>query len=457
MARVVRSRKFQNTPQSAHSKSARQITRRQFLAAAGAGAAGAAALTLVAPWEVGVAPAQISGTTLRILQWSHFIPAFDTWFDKYAADWGKESGVTVRVDHIPNLQIPARVAAERTAGAGHDIFQFQGQVLTGIYYPSMVDITDLIEGIGKKYGGWLPAAKSAAMVNGRWHGYPDFFIAQPMLYRKDLLEENGLKVPDTWDGWRAVARTLKPKGHGTGIQISHCNDSNHDCRSIFFDFGGKETDPSGKELQWDSPALREALRFGKALYEEAMTPEVFSWDDVSDNRYLGSGVACWIHDAISAWRSIQGVNPKLYDNVYLALEPAGPRARLNVVDGNVYGIWKFSKNQAAARAFLEYWGNSQKEAAVQSKGYNMPYLIGLYKKPMPVLGTESNNMQALQDWLRISATFGYPGPMTAAAAEVNSTYIIPDMVGRYIRGGDLEASIRWGMDQIKEVYAKYKS
>jgi hypothetical protein len=30
------------------------------------------------------------------------------------------------------------------------------------------------------------------------------------------------------------------------------------------------------------------------------------------------------------------------------------------------------------------------------------------------------------------------------------------MVGRYVRSGDLEASIKWGMDQIKEIYAKYK-
>src|SRR5205807_8435137 len=138
------------------------------------------------------------------------------------------------------------------------------------------------------------------------------------------------------------------------------------------------------------------------------------------------------------------------------LEPRGPRARLNVVDGNVYGIWKFSKNQAAAMAFLEYWGHQQPEAIVASKGYNMPYLRGLYKKPMPVLGAEGNGVSELQNWAALSATFGYPGPMTAAASEVNSTYVVPDMVGRYIRGGDLEGSIKWGMDQIKEIYARYK-
>jgi multiple sugar transport system substrate-binding protein len=411
----------------------------------------------MAPWKAGAAPAQIKGTTLRLLQWSHFVPAWDAWFDQFAADWGKQNGVTVRVDHIPQLQLPARIASERAAGAGHDIFLFQGQVQTNIYYNSLVDITDLMESLGSKHGGWLGSARNVGMVHDRWYGYSDFYIPIPMVYRKDLMDENGIKVPDNWDGWRAVARTMKPKGHPTGIQISHCNDANHNWRSVFFDFGVKETDGTGKELLWDSKELREAMKFGKALYDECMTPEVFSWDDVADNRYLASGVAIWIHDAISAWRSIEGVNPDLYKKVWLGPEPTGPRARFNVVDANVYAIWKFSKNEAAARAFLEYYAEHVKESVTASKGYNMPFMRDAYKKPMPVIGDEGNGVaENLQDWVKTAVTFGYPGPMTAAASEVNSTYVIPDMVGRYVRSGDLEASIKWGMDQIKEIYAKYK-
>jgi len=295
------------------------------------------------------------------------------------------------------------------------------------------------------------------IVNGRWYGYADFYIPIPMLYRKDLLDENGFKTPTDWEGWRVVARTLKPKGHPTGIQISHCNDANHDWRAIFYDWGVKETDETGKELRWDTKELREAMKFGKALYDEGMTPEVFSWDDVADNRYLASGVAVYIHDAISAWRSMRDPLPDLYKKVWLGPEPNGPKARFNVVDANVYGIWKFSKNQEAAKAFLAYFGDHVKDSVTASQGYNMPFLRDAYKKPMPVIGDEGNGVaDNLQDWVKTAVTFGYPGPMTAAASEVNSTYVVPDMVGRYVRSGDLEGSIKWGMDQIKEIYAKYK-
>ncbi len=239
-------------------RSHRTITRRQLLTAAGAGVAGAAALKLVAPWEVGIAPAQIKGTTLRILEWNHFVPAYDTYFDKLAVDWGKANGVTVRVDHNPHLQIPARLASELAAGSGHDIFAMAGAILTTLYYQHMADITDLMDRLGNKYGGWLLAARNLGVVKGRWYAYPDFYITIPMLYRKDLLDENGLKVGDTWEDWRAIGRTLKAKGHPAGMAVSHCNDANHNWRSVLYDFGVKESDPSGKEVLWDSKELREA-------------------------------------------------------------------------------------------------------------------------------------------------------------------------------------------------------
>ncbi|TMJ07271.1 MAG: hypothetical protein E6H02_11660, partial [Bacillati bacterium ANGP1] len=66
-------------------RSRRKLSRRQLLAAAGAGATGAALLRM-APWEAGAAPAQIKGTTLRILTWNHFVPDYDTYFDQFAAD-----------------------------------------------------------------------------------------------------------------------------------------------------------------------------------------------------------------------------------------------------------------------------------------------------------------------------------------------------------------------------------
>src|ERR1700704_3804413 len=120
------------------------FNRRKFLTVAGAGVAGSSLLTML---DARQAPAQIKGTTLRILQWSHFIPAYDAWFDnKFTKEWGDKNGVKVRVDHIPHLELPARMAAEFAAGGGHDLMYFAGQILTGQYYKSPVGLSRLGHG-----------------------------------------------------------------------------------------------------------------------------------------------------------------------------------------------------------------------------------------------------------------------------------------------------------------------
>src|SRR5262249_2756373 len=99
-------------------KQNRSVTQRDFLKTSGV-AAGAAGLApaLSAPF---VSTALAQTKTLKVLQWSHFVPQFDTWFDGFAKGWGKQNGITVTVDHIPHLEEPARAAAEVAAGAGQD-------------------------------------------------------------------------------------------------------------------------------------------------------------------------------------------------------------------------------------------------------------------------------------------------------------------------------------------------
>ena len=103
-------------PTNGHARS--QVTRRQFVRTASVGWPGR-------PWPTCSPPGRrrrrSRARSLRILTWSHFVPAYDTWFDKFAGEWGEKNGVKVRVDHIPHLELPARLAAEFAAGAGHDL------------------------------------------------------------------------------------------------------------------------------------------------------------------------------------------------------------------------------------------------------------------------------------------------------------------------------------------------
>src|SRR5258708_12857245 len=80
--------------------------------------------------------------TLKILQWSHFVPTYDAWFDKYAKDWGTAKGVAVTVDHIALADLTTRANAEVAAQQGHDLFQFLSP--PGAFEPQVLDMADVV-------------------------------------------------------------------------------------------------------------------------------------------------------------------------------------------------------------------------------------------------------------------------------------------------------------------------
>src|SRR5207237_10404236 len=101
-----------------------RVTRRRFLKQTGLTLAAAGGAPLIsAPF---VSTALADTRTLTMVQWSHFVPAFDKWFDQFAKDWGTKSNIQVTVDHIPVGDVAARAAAEAAAGSGHDLFQWNG-------------------------------------------------------------------------------------------------------------------------------------------------------------------------------------------------------------------------------------------------------------------------------------------------------------------------------------------
>src|SRR5262252_6420447 len=91
------------------------INRRRFLKNTGLAVAAASGAPMLSAPFVSRALAQTK--TLTIVQWSHFVPAYDKWFDDFAKDWGTKNHIEVTVDHIPVADVAARAAAEASAGS----------------------------------------------------------------------------------------------------------------------------------------------------------------------------------------------------------------------------------------------------------------------------------------------------------------------------------------------------
>jgi multiple sugar transport system substrate-binding protein len=437
------------------------MTRRSLLTRAGAGVAAAGLAPLIsAPL---ISPAYAQSKTLTIVQWSHFVPAFDTWFDKFAHDWGQKNGIAVTVDHIPEQDIAARAAAEAAAHAGHDLFMWNGAGGPHLYRKYLIDMTKFVDYVEGKYG--------KASVIGRqigyntddktWSAYPDYYINVPGMYRKDLWDEIGMK-PDTWDDLRVGGAKLKKKGHPVGMSLARSNDPNLAWRAVLWSYGASVQDKEGKNVVLDSKEAVEAVKFVAALYKEAMTNEVLSWDDSSNNKYIDSGVASFILNPISAYRTAQQINPKLADKIFLAKPPQGPAMRMSGAAPNSYGIWKFAKNQEAGLEFLRYYVDNWIDAFKAATGYNMPVFANMVPKPMPILSNDPTShpptklavTETSDEW---SAVCGYPGPSWAATDEVYNDFVLCDMMTKAATGAMTpQQAVKWATQQADQIFRKWQ-
>src|SRR5262245_48860743 len=273
-------------------------TRRRFLKVAG-GVAAAASVP-----SVFVRSARAKSDTLKIGQWTHFVPAFDEWFDKkYCPEWGAKNGVKVVVDHISVNDLRARAAAEVSAKKGHDLFGFLDP--PPAYENVVVPMNDVVTECEKKYGKLANLAQHATFnpKTKKYFAVSDNWVPDPLHYRKDVWGEIGMK-PDTWEHIREGSKKIKDKsGMPAGFGISQELDTNMMLRALLWSFGAQEQDESSTKVMINSKATVEAIKLMTAIYKESETAEVFTWDPSSNNRFFVSGKGHIIQNAISAIRT----------------------------------------------------------------------------------------------------------------------------------------------------------
>jgi multiple sugar transport system substrate-binding protein len=436
------------------------VTRRRFLRNAGLTlAAAGSAPALSAPF---VSRAMADTKALSIVQWSHFVPEYDKWFDAFAKDWGEKNKISVTVDHIPVQDVAARAAAEASAQSGHDLFGWNGAGGAHLYRKFLVDVTSLVESVEKKYGKVSVIGRQIGynLDDKTWSAFPDYYINFPVMYRKSMWDEIGV-VPDSWDNIRTGGAKLKAKGHPVGISLGHSNDPNTTWRGLLWSYGGAVQDEAGKRVVLDSKESVEAVKAVAALYKEAMTQEVLSWNDASNNQYLVSGVGSLIINPISAYRTYQKANKKGADDTFVLKPPKGPVRQFMGGASEFYGIWKFAKNKEAAVEFLKYYADHWPEAFKASEGYNNPCFANLVPKPMPILSDDPTStprdklaiLQGSDEW---SAVPDYPGPAWPATDEIYNNFIICDMMAKAATGAmTAEASVKWAAQQSEAIFKKW--
>ncbi|MDH3714453.1 MAG: extracellular solute-binding protein, partial [Gammaproteobacteria bacterium] len=414
----------------------RTISRRRFLQATGSTvlAAGSGPV-LLTPRR-----AHARQKTLKILQWNHFVPAYDEWFkNTYVKEWGERNDTRVIVDTVGITSLNSRATAEVAAGKGHDLFMF----LTPppLFEEHVIDHRDIYVECERRYGKPIDLAVRSTYNTrtDKYYGFSDSYVPDPINYRKDLWDDVGV-YPDTWDDVRVGGRRIMRKHHvPVGIGLAPELDSNMALRSIMLSFGASVQDEHGRPML-KSPQTLEALKFVKALYEESMTDAVFTWDPSSNNRFLLAGRGSLTLNAISITRTGENKKIPVANNIMLAKAAAGPARRVSLQHLlDIYVIWKFAENIDGAKQFLvDYVGNFR-TAFLASQFYNFPCFpqtvpdLGqlVARDPKAVPEDKYNIFSDVSDWV---TSVGYPGHANAAIDEIFGNWTIPTMFANAAKG-----------------------
>ncbi len=438
-----------------------RISRRDFVKAAGVGALAAG----LGPAIIIPGRARAARKTLKILNWVHFVPPYDEWFNKkYTKEWGEKNDTEVTVDNIGIAGVNARGAAEVSAQKGHDLFLFNWPPPT--FEEQVVDMRDVYQECERRFGKPIDLAVKSTYnpKTKKYFGFSPSFTPDPVNYRQDLFSQVGLpNGPRTWDEVRgAGAKIKKESGNPVGIGLANEIDTGMAMRTIMYSWGASEQDANGN-LALNSKQTLEAVKFVKALFQETMTDEVFSWDASSNNRAMIAGKISLALNAISITRTAEKDNPEISKKIQLTKALRGPVRAIgleHVMD--VYVIWKFAENIEGAKKFLVDYVTNFRQGFLAGEFYDFP----CFPKTVPDLkkliandpkAHPPDKYKVLEDVLEWATNVGYPGYSNAAIDEIFNTWVLNVMFAKAAAGkATPEEAIKEADAACKRIFGKWK-
>ena len=397
--------------------------------------------------------------TLRIIQWRHFVPAYDTWFDNtYTKVWGRKNDTEVIVDHINLTDLPARAASEVAARSGHDIFQHLSP--PAAFEDQVLNLRDVVQDVTKKLGPMKGLARRSTYnpKTKKWFGMADNYVPDPVHYRRDWWGEAGVR-PTTWENVLRGAARLKADGHPIGIGMSNELDSNMALIALMQCFGAYIQNADA-QVTLNTKQTRAAVQYMAELYRRGMTSDVFAWVPASNNNAFLAGRISLAFNAISILRTAEGQNPALAQNTGILPIPRGPKQALGLehVMG-VHTIWKFAQEKALAKKYirdqqLQYIGHF-----LNSKYYNFPAWPKAVPNIKKKLQRDPSGKYTVLDKISKTATtnVGFPGYSNAAIDEVFNTFLIPQMFAQVAQGNKSAAdSVRDTTNEVRRIFRKWR-
>ncbi len=436
--------------------------RRDFLKRAAALAAGAASATTAADRAhaqgARVPPLNLKpekGARLRVLRWKPFVQGDEDVWLRNTAKFTATTGIPVRTDHQNWEDVRPWAAVAANLGSGPDIiFGFFDDPHQ--YPDKLVDLSDLANYLGAKYGGWYETCVRYGTKDGRWIGLPLGSAGLALVYRERHVRAAGFATfPKDTAGFLKLCQALHAKGTPPGFALGNAvGDGNAWAHWLVWSHGGKLVDERNNVVIRSRETLR-ALEYAKTLCQ-TFVPGTHSWLDPDNNTAFLDGRISLTANGISIYYAAKN-DPKLAAlarDIQHASMPVGPVGRpteLHLLTQAM--VFRYTKYPQAAKAYLRFlWEREQYEPwQTASSGY-ITQPLKAYEAS--AVWTADPKHAPFRNATSAMLYHGHAGQLGHASAAAMTDYIIVSMVADVASGARTPAEAMERAQRRAERYYK---
>ena len=419
------------------------FNRRDFLKMSAGVAAGTAAAGLggEATAQAKGAPAlkltPEKGAKLRVLKWKRFVQGDEDLFNANIKKFSAQTGVEVRIDYEGFEDVRPKAAVAANVGSGPDvIYGFFDD--PHLYPDKLLDVTDVANYLGNKYGGWYDVCKTYGMSGNKWISIPLGAAGATMVHRISHMQAAGFKeFPKDTAGFLELCKALKAKNTPAGFALGNATgDGNSWCHWLVWAFGGRMVDEKSNVVI-NSPETIKALEYAKELYA-TFIPGTLSWLDPNNNKAFVDGLVSLTNNGISVYFSAKNAtDPKVKEmqsDIGHAGFPVGPVGRATELHLFTEAmIFKYSKFPQAAKAFVTFMMEKEQYEPWQqaSIGYVTQPLKAYESNP---IWTVDPKHTPYRDCVKNMTANSHAGKLGYASAGTMADFVMVNMVAEAASG-----------------------
>lgn len=289
--------------------------------------------------------------------------------------WSKKTGIEAKVVTVPSSTTEMLALYQQLLAAkSTDIDVFNVDVIwPGILGQHFLNLKPYSHGAENQH---FPSIIANNTVGGKLVAMPLNADAGVLYYRKDLLEAQGLAVPDTWEALTEAAKKVQDAGRAAGkdklwgfvwqgkaYEGLTCNA----LEWIASHGGGTIIDKDGK-VTLNNEAAAAAVKRAASWVGTISPPGVLNYGEEEARGVFQSGNAVFMRNWPYAWALSQGNDSPVKGKVGVAPIPRGGTGKrgASALGGWQLAVSKYSKNPAAAADLVMFMtgATEQKRRAI---------------------------------------------------------------------------------------------